>query len=114
MLVKPYPPLPPVVATRDSPVSLWRILTVAPGTTASLASVTLPSNVPYRACAVQVPGAERFRRVARLTGTSQRMLRTVLINKEDPPFVKQMSIRSCGETRHESRSNREHRASIQT
>src|SRR6266571_1911030 len=99
MLVKPYPPLPLVAATRVSPVSLWRILTVAPGTIASLASVTLPSSVPYRACAVHVRGVEKFRRVARLMGTSQRMLRAVLRSKEEPPFcsfTKHFCVPQCG------------------
>src|SRR6266481_4247044 len=83
MVGKPYPPLSLVVVVRVWLVSLWRIVTVAAGTTAPVASVTLPSNVPYRACAVHVRGAEKFRRVARLTGISQRMLRAVLRNKEN-------------------------------
>src|SRR5207302_773636 len=81
MLRKSYTPLSLVVATRVWLVSLWRIVTVAPGTTAPVGSVTLPTNVPYRACAVHICGVEKFKRAARLKGTSQRMSRDTLRNK---------------------------------
>src|SRR5260370_15028241 len=92
MVGKPYPPLSLVVVVRVWVVSLWRIVTVAPGTTAPVASVTLPTNVPYRACALHVRGAEKFKRVTRLMGTSQRMLRDTMRNKGEPPFGRSPSI----------------------
>src|SRR5437016_1070263 len=98
MLRKSYTPLSFVVATRVWLVSLWRIVTVAPGTTAPVGSVTLPSNVPYRACAVHTCGVEKFRRVARPIGTSQRMLRDTLRSKGEPPFDR--SPRTFGLPRH--------------
>src|SRR5713101_8773193 len=108
MLRKSYAPLSLVVVSRVWFVSLWTIVTPAPGTTAPVASVTLPTNVPYRACAVHVRGAEKFKRVARLTGASQRILRVVLRNKEEPPFVHQIfPFRArAQQARAESRLNR--------
>src|SRR6266849_1989116 len=88
MVGKPYPPLSLVVVRRVWLVSLWRIVTVAPSTTAPVPSVTLPRNVPYRACAVHVRGAEKFKfkRVARLTGHSPENVASYLEKQGRTPF----------------------------
>ena len=56
---KRYAPVASVVVSRDVPVPLLWMVTVAPGTAAPVSSLTLPTSDPYNTCAPAAAGSVR-------------------------------------------------------